>query len=69
MQDSNSLKELIFTSPAWTIASMLVAFAGVALIARPLMAVILSAYTLIIGIFYPSVDIAPMTRLIGHLSS
>jgi hypothetical protein len=69
MQDGNSIKELIFTSPAWTITSMLVAFAGVALIARPLMAVILTVYTLIIGIFYPSVDIQPMTRLIGHLSN
>ena len=69
MQDSNSLKELIFTSPAWTIASMLVGFAGIALIARPLMAVILTVYTLIIGVFYPSVDLQPMTRLIGHLSS
>ncbi|MEZ0262742.1 MAG: hypothetical protein ACAH80_17180 [Alphaproteobacteria bacterium] len=62
------MKELIFTSPGWTIASMLVAFAGITLIARPLMAVILTVYTLIIGIFYPSVDIEPMNRLIGHLS-
>lgn len=69
MQDGFSIKELIFTNPAWTIASMLVVFAGVALLARPLMAVILTVYALIIGIFFPGVDIQPMTRLIGHLSS
>lgn len=69
MQEEQSFKEAIFTNPAWTIAAMLLVFAGVALLARPLMAVILTVYALIIGIFFPSVDIQPMTRLIGHLSS
>lgn len=68
MQDRESIKELIFTSPGWTIATMLAGFTGVALLAKPIMAVILSVYALIIGIFFPSVDLESMTRLIGHLS-
>lgn len=69
MYSTNSLKELIFTSPAWTIATMLAAFAIIVMVARPLMAVILSAYALIIGVFFPGVDLDAMTRLIHHLSA
>jgi len=69
MHDRQSFKEVIFTNPAWTIAMMLMAFAGVALLARPLMAVILSVYALIIGVFFPGVDLQSMLRLIGHLSA
>lgn len=69
MQDRQSIKHLIFTNPAWTIAMMLTAFVGVALLARPLMAVILSVYALIIGVFFPGVDLQSMLHLIGHLSA